>query len=148
MATQDPADDIDEGIHHSHFMKMDVLDGNSMGETFCFRQSIEYQSTAFLDRVWERAGRHNLTNASESQWLLKSVLNDDIDFCGGQRATLHFTFVESVSFELQGLKAGDQFAPGQPGVHQGSQHHVPADSRETIEMQMSAHYIPRPAHAK
>jgi hypothetical protein len=50
---------------------------------------------------------------------------------------------QSVAVQFEARESIDQLSPWQAGVYQRSQHHVPADSRETVKMQMPSHSILR-----
>jgi hypothetical protein len=61
-------------------------------------------------------------------------LDDDIHFRRMERATLNVLSAQSVALQLEALQSGHQVRPRQACAHQRPQHHVAADSRETIEM--------------
>lgn len=75
--------------------------------------------------------------------MLKSTLDDDVHLRGMEGAAPDFALTQSVAVQLEAFESVDQLRPRQAGVHQRAQHHVPADSRETIKMQMPSHYILR-----
>src|SRR5689334_23116671 len=75
--------------------------------------------------------------------MLKTLLDDDIHLRSMQGAAPDFALTQSVAVQLEAFESVGQLRPWQAGVHQRAQHHVPADSGETIKMQMPSHYILR-----
>ncbi len=144
VAAQDAAHDVDEGVHHAHLVKMDVLRGGAMGEAFSVRQSVKDVTAPLLHGIRQRAGRKDPTDARQRKRFFKSVPDHDVHFHRMKRPASDVPPTKPITAELEAFQSSDQVGPGQACAHQRAQHHVAADSRKTIEMQMSSHEVVRP----
>src|SRR5207344_1263026 len=104
-------------------MKVDEAGTHPVAEPFAFCQMVEYNERAILYRLWEPARAQDLSNSRQRQWLLKPVLDPNLDLRRVDRATHDLLMAQGKSGQTKSLEAIDELLEGEPGIDQGAEHH-------------------------
>ena len=102
---------------------------------------LEDGARAVLDRIRQPAAGNEAIDLSRRQGNPHFPCDGHVHLCRVQCPTRHLLFRQLISINLQCAERTRQILEREPGIHQGTQHHIAADSGETIEMQMPSHAV-------
>ncbi len=143
------SDDIHDGVHRAHFMKVNMLHRFSVDGRLRPGQPPKYRQRHFLDRILQPTPFDQPVDLPwRASMGVPSILDLDTEVDPRESVPVDLAGGEAIGLERQRSEPPPKVIQGEPQIQQPSQDHVPAHAVEGVEVEYAIPAAVRshPAH--